>query len=133
MTDARLRRVFDVELQGGICVCRVRNDSYRYYELHEEGNALLQFVQERRPQHVVFDLGEVEMLNSNLVGVLVRVFRAVEPRGGRFVVCRLKPQSQQVLNSMRLANLWHFAKTVPEALGYLHGAEAGTTMEGASD
>lgn len=128
MTDARLRRVFNVELNGKICICRVLNDSHRYYELHEEGNVLLRLVQENHPRHMIVDLGEVEMLNSNLVGVLVRVFRAVEPQGGRMVICRVRPQAKQVLNSMRLAKLWDFAETVPAALGHLQGSDSGTTM-----
>lgn len=128
MTDGRLRRVFDVEMRDAVCLCHVRGERHRYYELHEEGNVLLRYVQDNRPAHVVVDLGDVEMLNSNLVGVMVRIYRSIEPYGGRLIVCGARPQAQQVLSSMRLANLWELAETVPAALEGLKASRPSETI-----
>ncbi len=65
---------------------------------------------------LVFHFGQVEYLSSSFVGVLVAAHKKVEAAGGRLVLCGLRRQPAEVLDTMRLTKLLHICGEEQEAL-----------------
>ncbi len=68
------------------------------------------------PRKIVFNFGQVEYLSSSFVGILVALHKRLEATGGRLVLCGLRGQPAEVLETMRLTQLLHVCGEEEEAL-----------------
>src|SRR5262245_11052968 len=71
--------------------------NFLYKDVHGESNGLLEEFQLRGYQHVLIDLGEVDYLDSIIIGALIRVLQKARSSGGQAVFCCGSDNMQDVL------------------------------------
>jgi anti-anti-sigma factor len=94
---------------------------FRYQQLHIEANHLQRKFETRVFEHLVIDLADLSYFGTELIGVMIRLARAVTNFGGRSAFCSPSPKMLEVLESMRLTKLWPIFPTRAEALQHVQG------------
>jgi anti-anti-sigma factor len=103
-----LGSVFKIEADGEtlIVVPVVDNCGFRYQQLHVEANSLQRKFETKQFVNLVVDLSSLNYFGSELIGVLIRLARAVTNGNGRAAFCGPSPKMLEVLEGMRLTKLW---------------------------
>jgi anti-anti-sigma factor len=92
----------DVERGPGWLLVRVRNIDPSGSESTRLAERLWRLLQQHFTYRLVLELDEVELLNSLLVGQLVKLRRRIEEHDGVLRLCGLSPYNRQVLRTCRL-------------------------------
>ena len=118
-------KVLRVEQSGNILIV-IPQDSeagFRYGDVQNESNLVLHLFDKPEAKHVILDLGSVDLMGSIMIGAIVRLFRKVSNGGGIAVMCGGSEQMIEVLENMRLANLWKILATRDDAIRHIQNAE----------
>ena len=75
-------------------------------------------------RHLVLDLETLPFINSAALGYLIKVQRTMAGHGGEFVLTRVRPALQRILEMTQLDRIFPAFATQEEAIDYLGGAEA---------
>ena len=67
-------------------------------------------------QRVVLDFSAVELMSSETLGLLIRLYRDLAESGGRIVLCGVREPIQKVLAVTRLDQLFRIAPNIEAAL-----------------
>jgi pSer/pThr/pTyr-binding forkhead associated (FHA) protein/anti-anti-sigma regulatory factor len=94
---------------------------FRYQQLHIEANNLQRKFEIKAFDHLVIDLANLNYFGTELIGVMIRLARAVTNFGGRSAFCAPSPRMLEVLESMRLTKLWPIFASRAEALEHVKG------------
>jgi anti-anti-sigma factor len=94
---------------------------FRYQQLHIEANNLQRKFETRAFEHLVIDLESLSYFGTELIGVMIRLARAVTNIGGRSAFCSPSPRMLEVLESMRLTKLWPIFANRAEAIQHVKG------------
>ncbi|HXY35045.1 MAG TPA: FHA domain-containing protein [Planctomycetaceae bacterium] len=94
---------------------------FRYQQLHIEANNLQRKFETRAFEHLVMDLERLSYFGTELIGVIIRLARAVTNFGGRAALCAPSPRMLEVLESMKLTKLWPIFPNRAEAIQHVKG------------
>jgi anti-anti-sigma factor len=81
---------------------RFRSPSREFAETPPLADGVWELLEQRGLYRVIFELDELEVLCSSLIGQLVLLHKRVSVHGGTLRVCGLSPENQQVLRLCRL-------------------------------
>jgi anti-anti-sigma factor len=95
--------------------------AFRYQQLHIEANNLQRKFETRGFDNLVMDLANLNYFGTELIGVMIRLARAVTNFGGRSAFCAPSPRMLEVLEGMRLTKLWPIFETRAEAIQHVRG------------
>jgi len=103
-----LGTVFKIDADGEtlIVVPVVDGCGFRYQQLHVEANSLQRKFETKQFVNLVVDLSNLNYFGSELIGVMIRLARAVTNGNGRAAFCAPSPKMLEVLEGMRLTKLW---------------------------
>jgi anti-anti-sigma factor len=107
MTTASRHLWLVVEPVGDVTVVR-----FTVRELVKEGTVeaigdkLTDLVEAHGCKQLVLNLGTVQGVISHLLGKLAGLHRKVEEAGGRVVLCQVQPPLQEVLQTLRLTEVF---------------------------
>jgi anti-anti-sigma factor len=93
---------FDVERGPDWLLVRVRNLDRADLETVPLAEQLWSLLQQHFTYRLVLELDEVRLLNSYLIGQLIRLYRQIEEQDGVLRLCGLSPYNCQVLHTCRL-------------------------------
>jgi anti-anti-sigma factor len=115
--------IFQIEPTGKALVVIPIADhcGFRYQQLHIEANKLQRMFETRAFEHLVMDLEQLSYFGTELIGVMIRLARAVTNFGGKSAFCAPSPRMLEVLESMRLTKLWPIFASRDEALQHVKG------------
>lgn len=65
---------------------------------------------------VIFDLGNVHVMNSSGLGVLILARDMLQKKGGKIILCGFLKVMEEIFYRMHLDNFFHICKDVPEAV-----------------
>jgi anti-anti-sigma factor len=118
-----LGTIFKIEPEANILVVSPLADScgFRYQQLHIEANNLQRKFETKAFGHLVIDLENLNYFGTELIGVMIRLARAVTNLGGRSAFCSASPRMLEVLESMRLTKLWPIFPNRVQALEHVKG------------
>jgi anti-anti-sigma factor len=102
-----------------IVIPLVEASGFRYQQLHVEANALQRKFETKEFRNLVVDLSVLNYFGSELIGVLIRLARAVTNGNGRAAMCGPSPKMMEVLEGMRLTKLWPIFGGRDEALTHV--------------
>ena len=71
-------------------------------------------------QKVLLDLHQVELMSSGMLSVLVRLYRELAERSGRFALCGVRPPVQKVFEITRLDQLFRLETDVTHGISRLN-------------
>lgn len=114
-------KIFVVEQHDQAIVVTPQGDAtgFRYNDVHNETNALLDFIQRGRSIHVVVDFSQVEIIGSIMISSLMKIARKVGERGGQACFCHASDPMREVIRSMNLTKLWPYFDTRETAIASL--------------
>ena len=113
--------IFSLDVDGRtlIVIPMVEGSGFRYQQLHVEANALQRKLETREFANLVVDLSNLNYFGSELIGVLIRLARAVTNTDGRVAICGPSPKMLEVLESMRLTKLWPIFASRDDAMKHV--------------
>ena len=80
---------------------------------------LFELVDKQARRKLSLDFTEVQFLSSQMVGVLLSLYKKSRDIGGKFVICGLRDELMKVFKIMKLENILHFADNQEEAIALL--------------
>jgi anti-anti-sigma factor len=83
------------------------------------GESLLEIAASVEPAAVVLDLSEVQFFGSSFIEILLRVWNRLNERSGRFAICSLCENCDDVLKVTHLDTLWPVYPTRRDAIADL--------------
>ena len=111
-------KVFRLERDGNVLIVIPQGDAngFRYHDVHQESNALLQILDDPSLLHVVIDFTSEQMLGSIIISVIIKVCRKAGGKGGKAAFCNASPDMLEVLQTMNLTRLWTHYPSRAEAI-----------------
>jgi len=117
------RQLLDVQIDGDVLVIRLDVVSISAMSDIEQITQLFrQSVQEHQPRHLVVDFSSVRFFSSQMLGLLVDVWRKLHDSGGAVAVCGINPQLTRVFRITNLDKLFLFYETVQQAIHAIRAA-----------
>ena len=113
-----LNTIFVTEREGATLIVTPQGGDagFRYDKIHLEANAVLRVLDQPEVQNLIINLSQIDYANSIIIGAFIRMARKVTDRGGQSCLCCATKETEEVLTTMNLFQLWpHFA-TRDEAL-----------------
>jgi len=65
---------------------------------------------------IVVDMKEVSFINSAALGIFLNIFKEVEKRNGRFALCSISPDVDNLLEITKLGSILEVYKNLDDAL-----------------
>ena len=85
-------------------------------DIHEAEETVNDAMDAASSPHLVLDFIRTEYFGSVFFEVFFRLWKRTETRGGRFVLCQLRPDCLDILDTARLTTLWEIVPDVDAAL-----------------
>jgi len=85
-------------------------------EVRKEADDLMAEVHAHGVAKVVFDMGRADYFGSQVIELIILVWRHLSPAHGTLVLCRLSPAAREMLQIVGLDKLWAIYDTLDEAL-----------------
>jgi anti-anti-sigma regulatory factor len=101
-------KVFRLERDGNVLIVVPQGDAsgFRYNDVHQESNAMLQVLDDPSLQNVVIDFTSELMLGSIIISVMIKLCRKAGGKGGKAAFCNASSDMLEVLQTMNLTKLW---------------------------
>ncbi len=111
-------KVFRLERDDDVLIVTPQGDAtgFRYNDVHQESNLILQFLDDSTLRHVAIDFSCEQILGSIIISVLIKVCRKATSKGGKAVFCCASDDMLEVLTTMNLVKLWRYFPTRAEAI-----------------
>jgi anti-anti-sigma factor len=74
-----------------------------------------------QPLNIVLDFAETEYFGSDVLSVLLRIWKRVCAARGRMALCNISLHEQEILRLTRLDTLWQVCSSRNEAVDFVRG------------
>ena len=74
--------------------------------MENSSKGIFEWIRRERGTKVLVDMGKLQQCTSALLGVMVRVWKSVSPKGGVLAFCNVNEDVSEVLKQTRLDSLW---------------------------
>ncbi len=124
LESTRHNKVFATARNGDTLVVIPLGDAtdFHYGDVHTESNKVRRLLEEGSFKNLVVDLGSAPVFTTVTIKVVVVLSRIVSNRGGQAVLCEASDKTRDVLQTMKLLELWPHFDSRDEAIRYLAGA-----------
>jgi anti-anti-sigma factor len=115
---------WDVERGPDWLLVRLRNLDLSDPDGPSVAEHLKSLLEQHFTHRLVLEMDEVEVLNSDLIGQLVQLYRWIEEHDGVMRLCGLSPANRQVLHTCRLDDrLLPYGDRQEAVMGRSHAAK----------
>jgi len=76
--------------------------------IDEMAQQLRDYVAEERPKKMIVDFEGVKFFSSQVLGLLVDIWRKLTEYGGKMLICRINPQLSRVFKITNLDRIFEF-------------------------
>ena len=97
---------------------------YLFEGLQAETRSLLAALDEPSRVNVIVDFCNTTYFGSDFLGVLIKLWKRVQPRGGKMALCNLTRPEKEVIGICELDKLWSICSSAQEARRAVAGADA---------
>ncbi|VAX39281.1 hypothetical protein MNBD_PLANCTO02-2320 [hydrothermal vent metagenome] len=120
-----MKKVFHSELVGKTLIVIPQGAAmdFPYQQVHIDSNATLRLLSDPSTKNVLIDLGDVEYLDSIIIGSLIRMLQKIKTTGGQAMFCSATEQMQEILKSIKIGSLWPLHPDREVALAAMGKAE----------
>jgi pSer/pThr/pTyr-binding forkhead associated (FHA) protein len=124
LESTRHNKVFATERTGDTLVVIPLGDAtdFHYGDVHTESNKVRRLLESGSFKNLVVDLGSAPVFTTVTIKVAVVLSRIVSNRGGQAVLCEASEKTRDVLQTMKLLELWPHFNSRDEAIRNLAGA-----------
>jgi stage II sporulation protein AA (anti-sigma F factor antagonist) len=85
-------------------------------EVRKEAEGLMAEVHAHGTTKVVFDMCRADYFGSQVIELMILVWRYLAPASGTLTLCRLSPAAKEMLHVVGLDALWPVCDTLDQAL-----------------
>jgi stage II sporulation protein AA (anti-sigma F factor antagonist) len=111
------KQLLEIRTEGDILVVRLDVVSISAMSEVEHVSQLLRHsVQEHHPKYLVVDFSGVRFFSSQMLGLLVEVWRRLRDSGGSVTITGINPQLTRVFRITNLDKLFSFYETTEQAI-----------------
>lgn len=120
MNETRHMGILDAREEGGVFVISFKHASIGGIEEVEEiAKTLRSFIQEQSVHRMVVDFSNVSFFSSQMLGLLVDLWRRIKEHGGTLLISGINPQLTRVFRITHLDKLFEFHETAEAAIAAL--------------
>ena len=114
--------LFDVEEQNDVLIVAPTTNlsELLYAQLVSSGALVFDWLAKSPLNHVVLDLERCDYGGSSALGMFLKMWKWVSSRGGKMVLCNVSANEREVLQVMKLDQLWTICDSRQAALDHLH-------------
>ena len=108
-------------VEDDITVITLNEPTLSGFKMIEEiSQKIRSFVTAVKPINLVIDFSSVRFLSSQLLGLLVDIWKKIGEYGGNFVISGINPQLTRVFRITNLDKIFHFESDISEAVKTLN-------------
>lgn len=109
--------IMEIEVRDGVMVVRFDTAAIGAAEgLEKIGNELRQVIGQRQPTRMVIDFSRVAFFSSQMLGLLVDIWRRLKDCGGVVVISGINPNLTRVFRITNLDKVFEFYPDIESAL-----------------
>lgn len=113
----------DVSCQGDVLVVSFRQTSIEGITgVEQAADILRSMIRDRQPRKMVIDFSQVRFFSSQVLGLLVDIWRRMKDFGGALTISGIDPQLTRVFRITRLDNLFSFYENTEMAVASLRAS-----------
>jgi len=111
-------RRYDLDASASHVILTLRQElnDVQWAQIEQVGTEVLDDLQDRRSPSCLIDLSPMHYMGSAMVALIVRIWKAVNDRGGRVVVVVADDMVLKVINLAGLDKVWTIASTREDGL-----------------
>ncbi|MEN8127358.1 MAG: STAS domain-containing protein [Planctomycetota bacterium] len=120
MSETYNTDMLDVRTEGGVFVVSFRQASIAGIgEVEKIAETLRGLIQDQDICRMVIDFSDVSFFSSQMLGLLVDIWRRTKDRGGTLLISGINPQLTRVFRITHLDKLFDFHETTEAAVSAL--------------
>lgn len=113
----------DISSQGDVLVVTFRQTSIEGITgVEQAADMLHSMIRDQQPHKMVIDFSQVRFFSSQVLGLLVDVWRRMKDLGGALTISGINPQLTRVFRITRLDNLFSFYENAEMAVASLQAS-----------
>ena len=85
-------------------------------EARDEWEAMLDQIDQYDAQHAILDLNSVDYFGSIMLYLMVRLWKRVGAKEGKFALCNVSKVGREILQTAKFDSMWPITDTREEAL-----------------
>ena len=107
---------FDIEQHGSVVTVTAHEAEFSYPQMRRLDDDLFQRVDSHGAKNFVFDMAEVQFLDSSCIGRLIALLEHVKPAGGRIVLANCHSNVELLFRMTHIDTLINLVDSVDQAL-----------------
>ena len=84
--------------------------------VRKEAEGLMAEVHAEGVKKVVFDMSRADYFGSQVIELMILVWRRLAPLDGTLAICRMSPAAREMMHIVNLDTIWRICDTLDEAL-----------------
>ena len=121
MNETHNTEMLDVRTENGVFVVSFKQASIAGIgEVEKIAETLRGLIQDQDVCNMVVDFSNVSFFSSQMLGLLVDIWRRTKDRGGKLLISGINPQLTRVFRITHLDKLFDFHENTEAALSALH-------------
>src|SRR6516225_7411372 len=85
-------------------------------DVRKEAEGLMAEVNAQGIKKVVFDMGRADYFGSQVIELMILVWRKLSAVQGTLALCRMSPAAREMMHIVNLDTIWRICNTLDEAL-----------------
>ena len=120
MNETHNTEMLDCRTEDGVFIVSFKQPSIGSIgEVEKISEALRGLIQDQDVCNMVIDFSNVSFFSSQMLGLLVDIWRRTKDRGGRLLISGINPQLTRVFRITHLDKLFDFHETIEAATSAL--------------
>ena len=120
MNETYNTEMLDIRGEDGVTVVSLKQSSIGSIgEVEKIAEALRGLIQDQDVCNMVVDFSKVSFFSSQMLGLLVDIWRRTKDRGGALLISGINPQLTRVFRITHLDKLFDFHETIEAAISSL--------------
>ena len=121
LSETHNTEMLDIRTENGVFVVSFRQASIGGIgEVEKIAETLRELIKDQDACNMVVDFSHVSFFSSQMLGLLVDIWRRIKDRGGRLLISGINPQLTRVFRITHLDKLFDFYENPEAAVSALH-------------
>ena len=121
MNETHNTEMLDIRTENGVFIVSFKQASIGGIgEVEKIAETLRELIKDQNICNMVVDFSTVSFFSSQMLGLLVDIWRRIKDKGGTLLISGINPQLTRVFRITHLDKLFDFYETMEAAVSSLH-------------
>ncbi len=121
MNETHNTEMLDIRTENGVFIVSFKQASIGGIgEVEKIAETLRELIKDQNICNMVVDFSTVSFFSSQMLGLLVDIWRRIKDKGGTLLISGINPQLTRVFRITHLDKLFDFHETMEAAVSSLH-------------